>query len=119
LSTGRILVIASNPDLRKSLAFSLEAEGYTVTSHAIIPSTDAGRPYDCVVLDHKAAGGPRDVVLEFCNRARRVVLLAGAPQPWLAAKVFAVVQTPLSGGSLTSAVSAAIATTQAAPAPAA
>jgi DNA-binding NtrC family response regulator len=110
LSNGRILVIAPNPDLRRSLTFALEAEGYEVAAQATLLGPDEGRDFDCVVLDHKAAKAvPRDAVLDFCAHSPDIVLLAGAPQPWLAAKVFEVVQTPHLGEALTAAVRAAIA----------
>lgn len=105
---GRILVIAPNSDLCKSLAFALEAEGYAVTTQATIPGSDASRGYDCVVLDHRAAVGARDDVLSFCRSSRPVLLLAGAAQPWLSREVFEVVPTPLSGDALSDAVRSAV-----------
>jgi CheY-like chemotaxis protein len=114
LSTGRILIVAPDPDLRKSVAFALEAEGYEVTSHAVLLGPNEGRDYDCVVLDHKATKtAQRQAVLDFCANAQRVVLLAGSPQPWLLSKVFSLVQTPHLGAALTAAVQAAIASKQA------
>jgi hypothetical protein len=111
LSADRILVIAPDPDLRRSVAFALEAEGHIVTSHATLLGPDEGKVYDCVVLDHKAAkAAPREAVLDFCAHSPRIVLLAGAPQPWLVPKVFRVVQTPHLGAALSSAVQAALAT---------
>jgi hypothetical protein len=104
----RLLVIAPNPDLRKSLAFALESEGYVVTSHAVIPNEEAGQSYDCVVLDHKAAIGPREAVLAFANKARCLILLAGTPQPWLLPHVTAIVPTPLRGEALGEAVRDAV-----------
>jgi hypothetical protein len=90
------------------MAFALEAEGYVVTTHAAIPGSDASRGYDCVVLDHKAAAGARDVVLTFCRSSWPVLLLAGTPQRWLLNEVFDVVQTPLSGDALFQAVRSAL-----------
>lgn len=109
VSTGRILVIAANPDLGKSVAFALEAEGYEVILRAALPPPDEARGCDGVVLDHRAAReATREAVLEFCGRARSVVLLAGAPQPWLSGNVSAVVNTPHLGAQLTAAVNAAV-----------
>ncbi len=110
MSADRILVIAPDPDLRRSVAFALEAEGHVVTSHATMLGPDEGKSYDCVVLDHKAAKAvPREAVLDFCARSPRIVLLAGAPQPWLVPKVFRVVPTPHLGAALSAAVEQAIA----------
>lgn len=108
MAKRRILVIAPNPDLRKSLAFALEADGHVVTTHASIPGRDAARGYDCVVLDHKGAAGSREAVLSFCHNSPPVLLLAAVPQPWLSREVFEVVPTPLSGDALSQAVRSAI-----------
>lgn len=113
--SAKILVIAPNPDLRRSVSFALEAEGLVVTSHAVLLAPDEGRGYDCVVLDHRAVDTvPREAALDFCTRAPHVVLLAGKPEPWLASKVFRVVETPQLGGALSAAVHAAIDSSQAA-----
>ena len=109
MPSGHIMVIAPNYDLRRSLAFALEAEGYVVTSHETIPGPEASRGYDCVVLDHKvAASASREAVLAFCTKARGLILLAGMPQPWLAHVAFRVVQTPVMGEALFSAVRGAV-----------
>ena len=110
MSAARILIVAPNADLRRSLAFALGAEGYVVTSHAAIPAADAARGYDCVVLDHRAAqDAPREQVLDFVRQGNCVVLLAGTPQPWLTPNVSEVVPTPVLGRALTGAVSAVLA----------
>ena len=108
MPTGRILVIAPNSDLRRSLAFALEAEGYVVTTHAGIPGANASRGYDCVVLDHKATGGSREPILSFCRASRPVLLLSGSPQSWLSGEVFSVVHTPASGDAFLEAVRSAV-----------
>lgn len=109
-SRSRILIIAPDPGVRHSTAFALEAEGYVVTSLAVIPGPEAARGYACVVLDHKAArAAARETVLAFCTNAPPVVLLAGTPQPWLAGEVFRLVQTPAVGEALTAAVRDAVA----------
>jgi hypothetical protein len=70
-----------------------------------------------VVLDHKAAKGAQDSVLAFCRESRPVVLLAGHPQPWLAAEVFRAVPTPLVDGALSVAVADAVGSVRAAQTP--
>ncbi len=108
---GRVLVIAPNPDLRRSLAFALEAEGYVVTSRDAVLDGGITRGYDCVVLDHKAAAAAsRDRAIAFCREAFPVVLLAGTPQPWLLPEVFEAVPTPVIADSLSRAVANAVAT---------
>lgn len=113
LSTGRILVIAPNPDFRRSIAFALEAEGYAVTARGDLGHRDPALTFDAVVLDHKAAKGPHDTVLAFCRDLKPVVLLAGTPQPWLVGDVFRAVQTPLVNGALSQAVADAVHTVRA------
>jgi CheY-like chemotaxis protein len=115
LSNGRILVIAPNPDFRRSLAFALETEGYAVSAQGDLRHSDTAGTYDAVVLDHKAAKGPRDAVLAFCRDAQPVVLLAGHPQPWLLNDIFRAVPTPLVGGALSQAVADAVVTGRARP----
>lgn len=107
MPSGRVLVIAPSIDLRKSLVFALEAEGYVVTSLAVLPPEDVASSCDCVVMDHKATTGSREAVLAFV-KARCVVLLAGTPQPWLIGHVTAVVPTPLRGDALGQAVRLAL-----------
>lgn len=108
MAHGRLLIVAPDPDLRRSLEFALEAEGYAVASCATIDAADMAEAYDCTILDHRAAAAPTDAVLSFCRRADPVVLLAGNPTPWLAARVFRVVQKPLLGEPLSNAIRDAI-----------
>lgn len=101
---NRVLIISPSPDLRKSLAFALETEGYVVTSYAGIPGGDAGRSYDCVVMDHKAARASREAVVQFCAKTPNLVYLDGTPQPWLTGWLTHIVPTPLAGNTLVEAV---------------
>jgi hypothetical protein len=106
---NRVLVISPNPEFRRSLAFALEAEGYVVTSHAVLLAPDEGRGYDCVVLDHKAANlVPRETALDFCAHSPHIVLLGGRTEKWLSSRVFRAVEIPQKGDALTTAVRAAI-----------
>ena len=104
MATGRLLIIAPDDDLRRSLAFALEAEGYAIAAYARIADAPEPEGYDCTVLDHRATSGSANDVLEFCRHARPVVLLAGTPLPWLDGHVFRVVQKPLLGEPLSRAV---------------
>ncbi len=106
----RILVISPPPHLRRSVAFALEVDGFVVTSRADLASLNSARGYDVVVLDHKAAKGVRpESVLSLC-RSASVVLLAGTPQPWLIGSVDCVVQMPILGDALCTAVREVIGT---------
>ncbi len=98
-----ILVIAPGHELRRSLAFFLEAEGYVVTSHSEVPGAQCGRGYDAVVLDQKAAGRSPPTVLSLCQSAPVVLLSGGAPD-WLRDTVQRVVETPVIGDALSVAI---------------
>ena len=108
MTSRRLLVIAPDLDLLRSIAFALEAEGYVVTSHAAIPGNHGALGYDCVILDHAAASGPRAAVLSFCRESWPIVLLAGTAQHWLGPEVFRVLRTPLAVGMLSDAVRQAL-----------
>lgn len=109
MSACRILVLAPEPDLRRSLAFALEAEGYEVVAHAVLLNPGEARDFDSVVVDQKALTVvPRDVALSFCSYAAGIVLLAATPEPWLAAKVFCVLRPPHLGEALVAAVRSAL-----------
>jgi len=109
MASGHLLIIAPDAVLRHSLEFLLEAEGYTITCYASIARTIMPENYDCVVLDHRAARRPTGDVLAFCRAAGPIVLLSGSPQPWLAGRVFRVVQKPLLGEPLSRAIREALA----------
>jgi hypothetical protein len=104
----RLLVVAVDKDLRKSLEFLLGTEGHVVTTLAEIPAGGGG--YDATILDHRAANGrPASIVTAFCRTASPVVLLAGVPQTWLTQQVFVVVRLPVKGDALTLALQEALA----------
>lgn len=110
MANGRILVIAPEVDMRRSLVFALEAEGYAVTARAELDtvqfSTDPH--YDCTVLDQKAVTGSAEEVIDFCERARPVVLLSDGPIAWLSDSIAQVVETPTPGSALSSAIRRAV-----------
>jgi DNA-binding response OmpR family regulator len=105
-----LLVVAPDHDIRRSITFALEAEGYFVSatnSIAAVP-TDARSRFDCTVLDQLALNGPVQESIAFCTRLRPVVLLAASPLPWVVEWVSQVIATPSSGGELALAVRQAI-----------
>lgn len=106
---GHILVIAPDFDLRRSLAFALEAEGYAVTARAEIDiaAMPADRQYDCTVIDH-AAVLQSAYVIAFCERARPVILLSNSPMAWLSEYVAVTVELPVPGGALSAAIQSAV-----------
>lgn len=107
MPSGRLLIVAPDVDLRRSLEFLLEAEGHAVVSRAGIEGVDAAT-FDCTILDHRAILAPQQEMQAFCRKARPVILLAGSPLPWLAEEIFRVVQKPLLGQPLIAAVDEAL-----------
>jgi DNA-binding response OmpR family regulator len=108
MSTGHILVVAPDPDFRRSLEFALEAEGYDVASRPGLQDAFGPVPYACVVVDHQAATGPAADVAAFCRRAQPLIVLAGRDSPWLSRHAFRTVRKPLLGNDLIEAVHAAV-----------
>lgn len=110
MASGRILVIAPDIDLRRSLAFALEAEGYEVSLAGELPdhAALAARRFDATVLDQKALTGPDYLDIAFCIKARPVVLLAATPRAWLVEWVAEIVEMPVIGNAVAKAVRAVV-----------
>ena len=106
MAEGRILVVAPQFDMRRSLEFVLDAEGFEVASRSRIDfaAPGASARFDCIVLDHQALAGPRDLIIAFCARAAPVVLVASKPIAWLSDWVSDTVEKPVKGGAITSSV---------------
>ncbi len=110
-----IAVVESDPALRSSLKFSLEAEGWDV--HVFAAAADLltavqSLPVDCVIVDHRSADMPAtDLVkdLRTNNQNPAVVILAGNPSRLLLRhqaedQRIAIVEKPLMGNALARAV---------------
>ncbi len=110
MASGRLLVVAPNPDLRGSLVFAFEAEGFEVTARDTLPTMDwvGQRRFDCCVLDQKALTGKPYESIAFCIKAHPVVLMAAHPHPWLVEWCSQVVVTPAADDALQMAVKLAI-----------
>lgn len=110
MASGRLLVVASNNDIRQSLVFSFEAEGFEVTARDQLPTLAwmQQRRFDCTVLDQHTLSGEPYESIAFCIKAHPVVLVAGRPHPWLAEWVSQVVETPAADDALVTAVRLAI-----------
>lgn len=102
MASGRILVVEPNGDVRQSLGFALEAEGYEVTLKADLPdhSWVTTEAFDATVLDQKALTGADYTSVAFCVKAYPVVLLATNPYPWLVGWVSDIVELPVIGNAL-------------------
>ena len=97
----RVLVIAADPDLRRSLQFALEAEGYLVTWRADLAGGDLPGSFHCTVIDHHCVGDDHLAAVAFCRRFQPVVLLANAVPHTLTPWVFRTVEKPMLGPALT------------------
>lgn len=106
MAPGRLLVIAPNDDLRGSLVFALEAEGFDVTAKEQCPNFSwvAAQHFDCTVLDQKALAGEPYESIAFCIKAYPVVLLAARPLSWLVEWVSQIVDMPVAGNAVSAAV---------------
>jgi hypothetical protein len=97
MSLGRLLLVAPDTDLRRSLAFALEVEGFALTECDTPPSPawlQANR-FGCTIVDQKAFTGEQYEAIAFCIKAHPVVLLASKPHPWLVEWVAEIVDLPL------------------------
>jgi hypothetical protein len=108
MSTPRILVIAPDSDLQRSLRFALEAEHYHVSWLASLGARPVPGSYDCIVLDHHALGPDLRVARSFLAAFRPVILLANEPHI-LSSLVFRTILKPHLGAPLIEAVRAALA----------
>ena len=110
MAAGRILVIAPELDMRDSLQFVLEAEGYEVTQRPRIdfdgPLADTS--YDVTVIDHRALAGPEHRAIQYCDSHGPVVLLSSRPISWLMEHVAQHVEKPVVGDSVVAAVHSAL-----------
>jgi CheY-like chemotaxis protein len=106
----RILLVAPDSDLRRSLEFSLTAEGYEVTSRASIGARERPDAFDCTVVDHHALGNDGRAAANFCSIFAPVILLANKLDHELSPSAFRTLLKPLLGAALTDAIYAALAT---------
>jgi DNA-binding NtrC family response regulator len=106
MSAGRLLLVAPDTDLRRSLAFALEVEGFSLAVRDTPPSRawlQANR-FDCTIIDQKALTGEHYEAIALCIKAHPVVLLASKPHPWLVEWVAEVVDLPLAENAVTTAI---------------
>jgi hypothetical protein len=99
----RLLVVAPDLDLRRSVQFALEAEGYAVTWRASIGATEMPYDFDCTVVDHHALGNDAAAARAFLVAFEPVILLANVPHE-LSNSAFQTVLKPHLGAALTNAI---------------
>lgn len=102
---GRLLVIATDQDLRFSLAFSLGAHGYLVETRSSAAEPEPEGPIDCTIVDEDVALALGSLAPEFYRRHAPVVLLHyNNPSIDVARSV----QKPLRGDDVLQAVAMAV-----------
>lgn len=107
---AKVLVIAPDKDLRRSIAFLLEAEGYDVSAHATVPLPDAaetGRRH-CAVVDEDATVGEPDAWDRLGSVADTIVLLRDRTRELPANLAIHTVEKPFLGQNLVLAVRSAL-----------
>ncbi|MEP7239559.1 MAG: transcriptional regulator [Devosia sp.] len=105
----RVLVIAADADLRRSVQFALEAEGYGVTCRASLAARELPRDFDCTVVDHHVLGSEQRAASAFFEAFAPVILLANSDShplsPWAAKTLL----KPMLGPALSAAIRDAMA----------
>jgi hypothetical protein len=106
MPAGRLLLVAPETDLRHSLVFALETDGFSVTLRDAPPTLSwlAQNHFDCTIVDQKAFTGAVHENIAFCVKAHPVVLLAAQPHTGLLPWVAQAIDLPLDGSDVTSAV---------------
>jgi hypothetical protein len=105
---SRILVIAADSDLRRSLDFALTAEGHDVTCRASTGAQVLPNAFDCTVLDHHAVGPDLATARTFCRAFAPVILLANLEGHVLSPWAFRTVLKPQLGLALMEAIQEAV-----------
>lgn len=109
MDSGRILVVAPDNDLRRSLTFALAAYGYAVTAQESWPDNVADI-FDCTVLDEHVMDKATTLSPALLSARRPVLLLAYSEEALANRAVTEVIAMPLKGEAVIQAVAAAIAT---------
>jgi hypothetical protein len=106
MPSGRVLLVAPDTDLRRSLVFALETDGFAVVVRDSPPTRAwlASNRFDCTILDQKALAGPDYEDIAFCIKAHPVVLVSAKPHPWLVEWVAEVVDMPIAAGAVSAAI---------------
>ncbi len=107
---ARVLLIAADPELRRSLQFAFEAEGYAVSWRTRLGSDVRPQDFDCTVIDDDGLGVDKAAAVAFFETFTPVVLLADTVPHSLSPWAFLTVEKPMLGAALARAVQQAVAT---------
>ena len=110
MHSGRILVVAPDNDLRRSLTFALAAYGYTVTAEQAWPESAAADAFDCIVLDEHVLSKSSAFSPAVLSGRRPVLLLAYSEEALANESVTGVIAMPLKGEAVMQAVETAMST---------
>jgi DNA-binding response OmpR family regulator len=96
---GRVIVIASDEDMLRSLRFMLEAEGFFVEQATGDEAIGNGRTdIDCIVIDENALGTAAGSGIDFGRHT--AIVLAERPDELGVTDGYRIVQKPLLGEAL-------------------
>jgi len=106
----KVLVVVPNDELRRSIEFTVEAEGYEIESHAGFPTVFASHKlngFDCAVVDEGALDARQHNLIEFARIAgkeRPVVVLVDRTAALDGIVPFQLLRKPLLGPALVAAI---------------
>lgn len=106
----KVLVVVPNDELRRSIEFTVQAEGYEIESHAGFPTvfaTHRVNGFDCAVVDEDAVDAGQHNLIEFARIAgdeRPVVVLVDRTAALADTVPFRLLRKPLLGPALIEAI---------------
>jgi hypothetical protein len=104
----RVLIIAADADLRRSVQFALEAEGYIVTCRVSLAAHERPQDFDCTVVDHHVLGSEHRAARAFFQSFSPVILLANAAPHPLSPWARQTLLKPMLGPALSAAIRGAL-----------
>lgn len=107
MQSGRILVVAPDDELRGSIAFSLLAHGYQVVAVRRLEEVEMDERFDCSLVDEPALSAPEREISAFCARHSPSLLLAYSAAARRHTAFHGVIDKPLRGDDIVSAVRSA------------
>jgi hypothetical protein len=103
-----VLLVVPDSDLRRSLDFSLRADGHTVSWRDGLDGKPITAQFDCTILDDDAVGQNLKQGQSFCRTLWPVILLADSADHALSSVAFRTVLKPTLGPALSDALEEAL-----------